>query len=68
MAVPEASFIPSGTRFLAMHTGTRWVLTEVPKDAYVFSAEEMPRLVTDPDYPRAQLPNLLKAVAERMTA
>lgn len=43
-------------------------LKEIPHDAFVFNAEEMPRLVSDPDYPRAQLPNLLKAVAERMAA
>ncbi len=66
---PEApAFIPAGTRFLAVHTGTRWVMTEVAQTAFVFTAEEMPRLVGDPDYPRALLPDLLKAVAERLAA
>lgn len=67
-APDAASFIPSGTRFLAVHTGTRWVMTEVAQTAFVFTAEEMPRLVGDPDYPRALLPDLLKAVANRLAA
>lgn len=43
-------------------------LHEVPGDAFVFAAEELPRLVGDVNYPRAMLPSLLKAAADRLAA
>ena len=43
-------------------------LHEVPGDAFVFAAEELPRLVGDVNYPRAMLPGLLKAAADRLAA
>ena len=43
-------------------------LHEVPGGAFVFAAEELPRLVGDVNYPRAMLPSLLKAAADRLAA
>ncbi|MFZ1573975.1 MAG: ORF6N domain-containing protein [Chromatiaceae bacterium] len=67
--LPEvaAAFIPSGTRFLARHTGTGWVMTEVPPEAFVCTAEELARLVGTGDYPRKLLPSLIQAAAGRLS-
>jgi prophage antirepressor-like protein len=58
----------SGRFLLTFDARGQMHLHEVPKDAFVFAAEELPRLVGDVNYPRAMLPGLLKAAADRLAA
>lgn len=43
-------------------------LKEIPHDAFVFNAEELPALVGSTDYPVTKLPHLIRAAAERLSA
>ena len=57
---------PTVDRWLATHTGNRWVLFEIPKDAVVLPARDWPKAIANGDFPRELLPEVVAAVGERM--